>query len=86
MNRQFAPWKWWESKRKKYNISLAIAGVVAFIFYAVIISVFEKYFNQSELTLFTTFLQASIYLLMMAIANICYFLGYLSKRVISPVD
>jgi hypothetical protein len=39
-----------------------------------------------EITIFTTAFQAVGYLLMMAIANVCYFLGPFSERMIRPTN
>ena len=75
---------WWESKRKHYNMALAVAGIVAFIAYAIIVLVFDEYFNQAEITLFTTIFQAIIYSFIMLIANLFYFLGHLSEKIIFP--
>lgn len=84
MNKELSTWKWWESKRLNYNIALVISGIVAFIFYAIIVWNFEKYFNQAEVTIFSTIFQGILYLFMMLVANICYFLGHLSEVIIEP--
>jgi hypothetical protein len=76
--------EWWGKRRKRYNISLISAGILAFISYATIISVFRRYFNQAEITLFTTTVQGIGYLIMLAIANICYYIGPISERLSRP--
>ena len=78
------PWKWWESQRVKYNLSLVIAGIIAFVSYVVLASVFGQYFNQLEITIFTTAFQAIGYLFAMIIANIFYFLGPVSELLLKP--
>ena len=67
---------WWESRRQKYNILLVVAGVTAFILYAILGSLLiAPYDDEFEITLFTIFFQGVGYLIMMGIANFCYSLG-----------
>lgn len=69
--------EWWKFKRKKYNLGLVIAGVLAFICYAIVGEIFlMPYDDEFEITLFTTFFQGVGYLVMMGIANLFYKLGY----------
>jgi hypothetical protein len=71
--------KWWQIRRRKYNIGLVIAGITAFILYAILGSYLIKPAGEGdegfEITLFTTGLQGAGYLIMIAIANQFYKLG-----------
>jgi hypothetical protein len=65
---------------------LVVAGALAFIAYVAVGSVLLPPEANFEVTLFTTLFQVVGYLVMMGVANICYFLGPLSERIIRPSD
>jgi hypothetical protein len=68
--------KWWKSNRRKYNKGLLIAGISAFLLYAISGSLLLVGKDSAfEITLFTIFFQGVGYLIMMGIANIFYGLG-----------
>jgi hypothetical protein len=68
---------WWRQRRFQYNIFLALAGIIAFIYYAILGSLLiAPYVDDFEITLFTILFQGIGYLIMMGIANIFYNLGY----------
>jgi hypothetical protein len=73
---------WWASRRRKYNMGLLLAGILAFILYAILgMTLIAPYDNEFEITLFTTFFQGVGYLLMIGIANLFYGLGpYVDRR------
>lgn len=72
---------WWANRRKKYNKGLVLAGITAFICYAILGSyLIAPYDNEFEITLFTIFFQGVGYLIMMAIANLFYNLGYWADK------
>jgi hypothetical protein len=77
---------WWEERRLRYNIGLVIAGVLAFVCYVVVVDrgISIGTMPDAEITLFTTAFQGIAYLFLMAIANICYFVGPLSESLIKP--
>jgi hypothetical protein len=75
---------WWAARRRRYNVALVLAGVSAFIAYATVASVFSQHFNQLEITGFTVTFQAVGYAVAMALANLLYFLGPLSERILKP--
>jgi hypothetical protein len=78
---------WWEARRGHYNKGLLIAGLAAFVLYAVVVSVRIAPVNpDAEVTLFTTVLQAAGYLVAMGIANLFYGLGPLVERRLRPTD
>lgn len=77
---------WWGKRRLLYNIGLVVAGVLAFACY---VAVLDRRINDgsmpdAEITLFTTAFQGVGYLFMMGIANLCYFAGPLSERMVNP--
>jgi len=79
-------WDWWQSKRLNYNRCLVIAGVSAFITYATLVFSFPKAIPDMEITAFTTLFQAIGYLLAMTLANIFFFLGPISEKLLKPTD
>lgn len=73
--------KWWENKRKYYNLGLIISGIVAFILYVILGTILiMPYDHEFEITLFTIVFQGFGYLLLMLIANLFYFLGNITDR------
>jgi len=81
-----SPFAWWSARRLRYNIGLVVAGILAFIAYAVIGSTLLPVDADFEVTLFTILFQGVGYLVMIAVANVCYFLGPLSERFVRPTD
>jgi len=72
---------WWESRRLRYNCGLVAAGVLAFAAYCVVCLMWLR---DPGITLFTTLIQGFAYLVMMGVANICYFIGRLLERFVKP--
>jgi hypothetical protein len=77
---------WWSGRRDRYNIALLVAGLLAFICYAAAV---ERCIDLHapgdwEITIFTTVFQGFAYLIMVGLANVCYFLGPWSERVLKP--
>ncbi len=79
-------WEWWRSRRRDYNRWLVISGISAFITYAVLIFSFPKAIPDTEITAFTTLFQIILYLLLVALANLFFFLGPLSELLLKPMD
>lgn len=79
---------WWERHRFRYNIGLVVAGLVAFIFYVVVVDrgISTHRMPDAEITLFTTAFQGIGYLFMMGVANLCYLAGPLSESLLKPQD
>ena len=44
---------WWEPRRLRYNIGLVVAGILAFILYIIVLSIFHDRIPDAEITLFT---------------------------------
>jgi hypothetical protein len=78
--------QWWGARRRRYNVALLLAGLGAFILYVALAWSFEDRLNQLEVTAFTVAFQAIGYVMVMVVANVCYFLGPLSERVVNPAD
>jgi hypothetical protein len=74
------PAVWWGKRRRFYNLALLLAGLGSFAAYVSIVAVRGKTDPTYEITLFTIVPQAVGYLLMMALANVCYGLGPWSER------
>jgi hypothetical protein len=76
--------EWWASHRITYNKGLIIAGILAFFAYAVVGSVLS--IDDFEITIFTIFFQGMGYLIMMAIANLFYNLGYAVDKLFNKAN
>ena len=81
-----SPFAWWEARRRRYNVGLVVAGVFAFLAYATVGATLVPEDADFEITLFTVAVQGIAYLLLIAVANACYFLGPLSEWWVRPQD
>jgi hypothetical protein len=78
---QISTAKWWASRRLRYNLSLVVSGIIAFICYISILTIKSRLDTTNtdpekyEFTLFTTLLQGVGYLIMIGLANLFYYLG-----------
>jgi len=78
------PAGWWSARRIPYNIGLVVAGILAFVAHVDIGFTMLPPEADSEVTIFTTLLQGVGYLFMIGVANVFYFLGPLSERIVRP--
>jgi hypothetical protein len=82
--------RWWESRRLRYNAGLVAAGILAFATYAFVLVHFQDVIRapdpseEDAFSGFTLLLQGFGYLFMMLVANVCYFLGPLSEKWLRP--
>ena len=72
--------EWWGPRRRRYNLALVIAGLVAFAAYLAALALRCADTPGVEVTLFTTLFQGLAYLLAMVVANLCYQLGPALER------
>jgi hypothetical protein len=84
-----SPWAtetWWAARRRRYNIGLLVAGPLGFLCYAYAVSrcIDLDPSGEWEITIFTTIFQGFAYLVMIGIANLCYYVGPWSERVLHP--
>jgi hypothetical protein len=79
---------WWGSRRLRYNVGLLIAGPLGFGLYAVAVSrcVDLRAPGDWEITVLTTLFQGFAYLMMIGAANLCYYLGPFSERLVRPAN
>ncbi len=77
---------WWARRRRRYNVGLVVAGLLGFVCYAATVQrcIDLQVPGEWEITIFTTFFQGLAYLVAMGIANVCYYLGPWSERIIHP--
>ena len=73
-------WQWWEIRRLRYNIGLVGSGILAFFAYAIVLFTFSDRIPDAEITVFTILFQGIGCLFFIGIANIFFFLGYLSEK------
>jgi len=87
IEKSLRPSEWWRKRRRNYNTAIILSGIGAFICYLV---VFETFHNRlgpgADVTLFTTLFQGIVYLIVIGIANICYYIGPISEKIIKPKD
>ncbi len=81
-------WRWWESRRLRYNIGLALAGWTAWGLFALEVMAFPSAAPRDEfhITLSLTLAQGLAWLVAMGIANILFLLGPVSEMVLRPAD
>src|SRR5262249_47006197 len=79
---------WWAQRRLRYNVGLLIGGLLGFVAYA---GAVERCIQLNapgewEITIFTTVFQSLAYLLLIGVANVCYYLGPWSERLLHPIN
>ena len=79
-------WQWWAGRRRLYNFGLVIAGILAFVCYATVLFRFESRIRGADFDGITTLAQGIAYLVMMGVANICFFIGPISELIVRPND
>jgi hypothetical protein len=70
--------EWWGLRRARFNIGLVIAGLLTFGIYAI------RAFADVGISVFTTIYLIVSFLLAIGIANILYFMGPISERLLKP--
>ena len=81
-----SPSAWWAARRLRYNLGLVFAGILAFTAYVIVGSTLVPKDADFEITIFTTLFQGIGYLVMIGVANLFYFVGPISERVVCPKD
>lgn len=79
-------WTWWGARRRRYNIALVLAGIAAFILYAIAFETQCRGVPEAEITLFTTLFQGVGYLIAIGVANVMYTLGPVLEPVLGRRD
>ena len=79
-------WRWWEARRLRYNIGLAIAGWSAWGLFAIEMLMFRSLAEDSTVILSPAIIlgQGLVWLVIMGVANILYLLGPFSEMVLRP--
>lgn len=79
---------WWANRRLRFNIGLLVAGPLAFGLYAVAISrcIALRAPGDWKMTILTTLFQGFAYLVMIGVANLCYYFGPWSERLVRPAN
>lgn len=81
-------WRWWESRRLRYNLGLAAAGWIAWGLFALEVVLIQPRVGGEPftVTLSLTLAQGLAFLIIMAVANVCFLIGPVSETVLRPDD
>lgn len=81
-------WRWWEARRLRYNIGLAVAGWLAWGLFALEITLFAPMDGGAPFVITPSLVlgQGLAWLVVMAVANGLYLLGAVSETVLRPAD
>ena len=81
-------WRWWEGRRLRYNIGLALAGSVAYGLYILEILTITPRLESGlwPLQPSHTLWAGLCWLVVMAVANVLFMLGPVSETVLKPTD
>ncbi|GLT23452.1 hypothetical protein GCM10007933_29180 [Zoogloea oryzae] len=75
---------WWAAHRLRYNIILLVAAPVSLAALLVVWWSFESRLPCLEITGFSLIFGGVLFLVGLGLANLCYFLGPISERVLRP--
>jgi hypothetical protein len=83
--------EWWSAQRGPYNFGFLIAGVIAFATCeALVCTVIARIDPHIEITIFALIFQIFLFSVVMGVglgfANLFYFLGPISERLLNPQD
>lgn len=80
-------WSWWQARRFRYNVALAIAGLIAYAAEIALLSVFHQldWANLMAFASATLFL-GILFLVLMGAANVAFLLGPLMESLVRPAD
>jgi hypothetical protein len=84
-------WKWWESRRLRYNLGLAVAGWVAWGMTELTLRSLTPYTQTITGTAEANWVsrmlyQGVAYLIFMAVANLFYLSGPVAEKLMQPAD
>jgi hypothetical protein len=78
-------WRWWEARRLRYNVALALAGWAAYALYWLLLLTYAApRFVDGRMVLAQTLFLGAGYLVVMGAANIFYLLGVLTESIAKP--
>ncbi|MFI5162508.1 MAG: hypothetical protein ACHQHN_14605 [Sphingobacteriales bacterium] len=77
-NTKISAREWWWRKRFTYNKGLVISGFIAFMLYCILGPIIIAPHEEFEETIFEMAFQGFGYLIMMAVANAFYTLGWIT--------
>ncbi len=75
---------WWSARRKRYNVALIIAAPLSLVVTLAVWGLFEERLPCLEITGFSIAAGFPLFLIGLALANVCYFLGPLTERIVRP--
>ena len=76
--------KWWLSRLPLYNIGIVCSGIMAYMFWVLLGTLFLPIEAGFEITLITILLHGIAFLGYIFVANVLYCLGPLAEVIISP--
>ncbi|MDZ4364296.1 hypothetical protein [Brevundimonas sp.] len=84
-------WKWWESRRLRYNLGLAVAGWVAWGMTELTLRFLTPGMPTIQGTVEVSWVsrmlhQGVAYLIFMAVANLFYLAGPVAEKLMQPAD
>jgi hypothetical protein len=75
---------WWAAHRLRYNAILLAAAPVSLVGLLVVAWLLESRLPCLEITAFSLMVDSVLFLVGLGLANLCYFLGPISERVLRP--
>ena len=75
---------WWAAHRLRHNVVLLAAAPVSLVGLLVVVWLFESRLPCLEITAFSLMVDGVLFLVGLGFANLCYFLGPISERVLRP--
>jgi hypothetical protein len=80
-------WQWWQSRRLRYNLSLAAAGMVAYgLALALPTALRQPAWPSLQGGVAMTLYLGVGYLILMGVANVCYLVGPGLEALLRPAD
>jgi hypothetical protein len=77
---------WWATRRLRYNVLLLVAAPVSGTCLLAVWWLFEARLPCLEVTLFSLMFGGLLFGVGLALANLCYYLGPLSEKLLRPAN
>ncbi len=75
---------WWAARRLRYNLILLLGAAGSFVSLLAVGWLFEARLPCLEITAFSVLFGGILFVAGLGLANLCYFLGPLSERLVHP--
>src|SRR5262245_12420205 len=81
-------WSWWQARRFRYNLALAVSGLVAYVAELALLAAFHQldWVKDWRPAAAATLFLGILFLIVIGAANVAFLIGPLAESLIKPSD